>query len=106
MRVLFTTLAMAGHFQPLAPIARACAASFAPVVERAGFPALPAGFDTRGCPFPAMFPGIPPARPWTEVFVPILAGAMTPDLLTIAGEWRPDLVVREAMEYGGCLAAE
>ena len=31
---------------------------------------------------------------------------MVPDLLTIAGEWRPDLIVREGMEYGGCLVAE
>jgi MGT family glycosyltransferase len=29
-----------------------------------------------------------------------------PDLLTIAGDWHPDLIVRDAMEYGGCVAAE
>jgi hypothetical protein len=31
---------------------------------------------------------------------------MVPDLLAIAREWGPDLIVREGMEYGGCLAAE
>jgi UDP:flavonoid glycosyltransferase YjiC (YdhE family) len=31
---------------------------------------------------------------------------MVPNLLAIASEWRPDLVVREGMEYGGCIAAE
>jgi UDP:flavonoid glycosyltransferase YjiC (YdhE family) len=31
---------------------------------------------------------------------------MAPDLLEVAARWRPDLIVREAMEYGGCLAAE
>ena len=36
----------------------------------------------------------------------IAAGRMVPDLLEIAGEWRPDLIVREGMEYGGCIAAE
>jgi UDP:flavonoid glycosyltransferase YjiC (YdhE family) len=31
---------------------------------------------------------------------------MVPDLVRIAGDWKPDLVVRESMEYGGCIAAE
>jgi UDP:flavonoid glycosyltransferase YjiC (YdhE family) len=31
---------------------------------------------------------------------------MVPDLLDIAADWGPDLIVRESMEYGGCLAAE
>ena len=36
----------------------------------------------------------------------IAAGRMVPDLLEIAADWRPDLIVREGMEYGGCIAAE
>ena len=31
---------------------------------------------------------------------------MIPDLLAIARQWKPDLIVREGMEYGGCVAAE
>ena len=31
---------------------------------------------------------------------------MVPDLLRIAEEWMPDLIVRESAEYGGCVAAE
>jgi UDP:flavonoid glycosyltransferase YjiC (YdhE family) len=31
---------------------------------------------------------------------------MMTDLLEVARSWRPDLIVREGMEYGGCLAAE
>jgi N-glycosyltransferase len=31
---------------------------------------------------------------------------MVPDLLAIAEDWKPDLIVREAMEYGGCISAE
>ncbi len=31
---------------------------------------------------------------------------MVPDLLAITSEWKPDLVIREGMEYGGCIAAE
>lgn len=117
MRVLFSCIGLFGHFQPLVPVAHgleavghtvafACAATFVPTVERTGFPAFPAGFDSRGRSVAAMFPGCPPAHPWTEVYVPIFAGVMTPDLLTIARDWRPDLIVRDAMEYGGCLAAE
>ncbi len=124
MRILFTTLQFAGHFHPLVPIARAavaaghevavaCAASFVPTVERAGFRAFPAGFDNRGRPPPALFPGllnVPDDKNWAwsvpNMFVGVWAVAMAPDLLTIAREWRPDLIVRESAEYGGCVAAE
>ena len=68
MRILFTTVQLSGHFHPLVPIARAavaaghevafaCAASFVPTVDRAGFRAFPAGFDDRGHPIPELFPG-------------------------------------------------
>jgi UDP:flavonoid glycosyltransferase YjiC (YdhE family) len=32
--------------------------------------------------------------------------ADAPDLLTIARDWHPEVIVRDAMAYGGCLAAE
>ena len=31
---------------------------------------------------------------------------MVPGLLDIAGDWGPDLIVREEMEYDGCIAAD
>jgi MGT family glycosyltransferase len=31
---------------------------------------------------------------------------MVPNLLAIASDWKPDLIIREGMEYGGCIAAE
>ncbi len=112
MRMLFTTLQMSGHFQPLVPIARAavaaghdvafaCAASFAPTVERVGFRAFPAGFDNLGRPVHELFPGflavpgdvvVEWAMP--NIFVGVYAVTMVPDLLTLAREWRPDLIVR------------
>ncbi len=112
-----------GYFQPLVPVARAavaaglavavaCAASFVPTVERAGFRPFPAGFDERGRSLPELFPGVfketAAVRFWvlSNVFVGVYAVAMTPDLLTIAREWYPDLIVRETHEYGGCVAAE
>ncbi len=124
MRILFTTLQLSGHFQPHVPIARAavaaghevafaCAASFVPTVERVGFRAFPAGFDDRGRPVHELFPGfltvpgdVVGAWAVPNVHVGVYAVAMAPDLLTIARDWRPDLIVRDANEYGGCVAAE
>jgi hypothetical protein len=50
----------------------------------------------------------PPADPAfpafiVKVFADITTGAMVPDVLAIAEEWRPDVVVREVMEWGGCI---
>jgi UDP:flavonoid glycosyltransferase YjiC (YdhE family) len=124
MRMLFTTLQLAGHFQPLVPVAQAaadaghevvfaCAHSFVPTVERRGFRAFSAGFDHRGRPTPELFPGflkVPGDRAWSwgppRIHVDVYAVAMAPDLLTIAREWRPDLIVRDSSEYGGCVIAE
>lgn len=124
MRVLFTTLPATGHFHPLAPLASAAAAagheiafataaSFCPTVEAAGFRCCPAGFDRRGMPLDDLFPQM---RALTgEAFtrfvnghirVGVEAARMAPDLLTLADTWPPDLIVRDASEYGGCVAAE
>ena len=52
----------------------------------------------------------PPGPEFAKFAVTTLADIttreMVPDLLAIAREWGPDLIVREGMEYGGCLAAE
>jgi UDP:flavonoid glycosyltransferase YjiC (YdhE family) len=124
MRILFTTLRGSGHLHPLVPIARAavaaghevavaCSASFIPHVEQAGFRAFPAGFDGRGRTTAELFLGLRTIPVHTSalwvlpnVFVAIYAAVMTPDLLTIARDWPPDLIVRDSAEYGGCLAAE
>ena len=50
MRILFTFAGGSGHFEPLAPVARACAAagqaSMLPVVEKAGFATFNTGGET------------------------------------------------------------
>ena len=123
MRVLFTSLPAAGHFHPLVPVARAAAAaghavafaapaSFCPAVEAVGFRAFPAGFERGGVPLDDLFPRM---RALTgEAFtrfvnghirVAVEAARMAPDLLALANDWPPDLVVRDAAEYGGCVAA-
>jgi UDP:flavonoid glycosyltransferase YjiC (YdhE family) len=124
MRILFTTAQFSGHLHPLVPVARAavaaghdvafaCAASFVPTVERVGFRAFRAGFDHRGRSTPELFPGflkVPGDQVWLwtppRIHVDVYAVAMVPDLLTIAREWCPDLIVRDSAEYGGCVAAE
>ena len=123
MRILFTTVQFSGHFHPLVPIARAavaaghevafaCAASFVPTVERAGFGAFSAGYDMRGHAVPELFPGVlkgvATGGPWAwpNVFVGVFAVVMAPDLVMLAHEWQPDLIVRDTAEYGGCAAAE
>lgn len=124
MRILFTTLPATGHFHPLVPLARAARAaghdvafatpaSFCPTVEGVGFRAFPAGFDRRDVPLDDLFPQM---RTLTggaftrfvngQVRVGTEAARMAPDLLALAAAWPPDLIVRDAPEYGGCVAAE
>jgi len=124
MRILFTTLPHSGHFHPLAPIARAaadaghevafaCAASFMPAVEAAGFRAFPVGYDARGQPREMLFPAL---RTLTDseradwmgpyVFIGIYGATMVPDLIALSRHWPPDVIVRDSAEFGGCVAAE
>jgi UDP:flavonoid glycosyltransferase YjiC (YdhE family) len=128
VRVLCTTQPASGHFHPLVPVARAlvaaghevrfaCSPSFCPDIAASGFAAIPAGLDWLEAAFLATFPrfgellataGLPVAAAWASeaVFAGATAERMAPDLLALARDWPPDLVVREPMEFGGYLAAE
>jgi UDP:flavonoid glycosyltransferase YjiC (YdhE family) len=126
MRLLFTCVGATGHFHPLVHIARqaiargdevvfATGAAFCPVVEAAGFRAVAAGFDYAGAPLDTWFPQLRTLRGQAyrqfvagEVRVRAQARRMVPDLLRFAAShgYRPDIVVRDAAEYGGCVAAE
>ena len=125
MRVMFTTLPAYGAFQPLAPVASAlrqaghevafaASATFCSVVEAAGFRCFPSGVDWS---FDDREPVYARARDalgseaatfsvLRDVFAGLLPAQMVPDLLTIAREWPFDLLVREPLEFGGCVAAE
>jgi UDP:flavonoid glycosyltransferase YjiC (YdhE family) len=102
-------LARRGH-----EVAFACARAFCPEVERAGFRAFPAGRDWLATGLERAFPEVGAIPPGPERYAwaraHIFAGATArdavPDLLALARTWPPDLVVRDAAEYGGCLAAE
>lgn len=125
MRALFTTHPAIGHLQPLASVARAltdeghdvafCSSqSFRAEVERRGFEHFDAGADwlVSSSTRPWSTEGWPTEEPartdhlYGQNRAGHLAGAMLPDLVAIAERWRPDIIVREASEYAGCLAAE
>ena len=130
MRFLFTTTAGLGHFHPLVPAARALEAaghdvrfatapSFRPPVEASGFSAFAAGFDRerdraddRYVRLQAELEALPPDGPARtlfrihRLFGGLYAERMIPDLLAIAADWRPDVLVREVAELGACVAAE
>jgi N-glycosyltransferase len=124
VRALFTVHPSVGHLHPLVSVARALSdaghdvavcssASFRPAVEAFGLTHMDAGLDwlmsdqsTWGA-FPPMPPPGPEfARFAVTTLADITTRRMVPDLLEIARRWSPDLIVREGMEYGGCLAAE
>jgi UDP:flavonoid glycosyltransferase YjiC (YdhE family) len=130
MRFLFATLAGSGHFHPLVPAARAVQAnghavrlatapSFHPNVEGSGFEVFAAGFDQerdgsdeRYVALQLELESLPANGPSRtlfrirELFAGLFAERMVPDLLAIADDWQPDLIVREVGEFGGCVAAE
>jgi MGT family glycosyltransferase len=125
MRTLFTVQPAIGHLNPLIAPARALrdaghevafasSPSFRPQIEAFGFECLGAGIDwvasdmSTWTAFPPMPPPPDPAFPQfvVKVFADVTAEAMAPDVVAICEEWQPDVVVREMMEWGGCLAAE
>jgi hypothetical protein len=123
VRVLCATTGNDGHFGPLLPFARACAAaghevrvaapaSYAVAVERAGFPHEPfadAPPELVG-PVMARLPtlGFEEADEVVirEVFGRIDAQAGLPSLVETVERWRPDLVLRESAELASLAAAE
>jgi MGT family glycosyltransferase len=125
MKALFTLQPAIGHLHPLIPVARALeeaghtvafcsSASFRGEVEKFGFDCFPAGLDwvtsdrSTWTHFPPMPPPPDPAFPEfvVTVFADITTRAMVPDVLAVAQEWQPDLIVREVMEWSGCLVGE
>ena len=122
MRALFATQPGSGHVHPLLPFARAlteaghevafaCADRFRPDVEAAGFTAFPAGIDWRNDELSRFLPGAPPPGSARSAWInrwwrSEAARATTADLLALADRWRPDLFVRDPLEFGAPLTAE
>jgi UDP:flavonoid glycosyltransferase YjiC (YdhE family) len=123
MRVLCATTAGTGHFGPMMPVARACAAaghevrvaaprSFASHVERAGLPHEP--FDdvppeVLGPIFGGLSSVSMEAANHTvvrDVFGRLDAQAAFPGVGEVVERWRPDVVLRDPCEFGSLAAAE
>jgi UDP:flavonoid glycosyltransferase YjiC (YdhE family) len=123
MRMLFSTTGGVGHFGPLVPVARACAAaghevsvaapaSFGARVSASGlthlpFPDVPA--DLMGPVFERVAGlSVEEANRLvvTEVFGRLDAQAALPALAEIVDRTRPDIVVRDPCELGAAVAAE
>lgn len=124
MRVLVSTVPQDGHFNPLVPLARAIrdgghevavatSAAYGPEVESAGLPHVAAGIpwlrpETVGDLFSTMdWPtgGDRQAFAMRELFVARLAPPMHRDLLEVIRHWKPDVLLRDAAEFGALLAA-
>jgi len=123
MRVLFATTAGAGHFGPMIPVARACAAagdtvgvaapaSFADQVGRSGLSHLPVP-DVPADQMSTVMSGLPqlPREEAnrvvvSEVFGRLDAQAALPTVMDLIEEMRPDIVVRDPCEFASLVAAE
>jgi UDP:flavonoid glycosyltransferase YjiC (YdhE family) len=123
MRILAATTAGAGHFGPMIPVARACAAaghdvlvaapaSFAGAVAAAGFEHAPFD-DVPTDVMDAVFGGLAQvsreeanAIVIGEVFGRLDARAALPGVSATIGSWRPDVIVRDPCEFASWVVAE
>ena len=123
MRILLTTQPAYGHFRPLLPVARALLARghdvrvatsglFGSVVVEHGLFAIPAGLEwleSDKSTIPDELRAPPDSTLETyfaHQFVRMTARRLAEDVIAHAGEWTPDVIVRESTEFGGALAAE
>ena len=121
MRILFTFAGGNGHFQPLIPIARtalsvghsiafAGEAAMLPVIEAAGFTAIPtAGATLRDTPqrLPLLdLDSEREDRDLREGFATRLARQHASDTLSLCDQWQPDLLVCDEVDFGTIIAAE
>ncbi|MHB1497242.1 MAG: hypothetical protein ACYCXN_04950 [Acidimicrobiales bacterium] len=121
MRVLFSFTGGSGHFLPTAPFARvlrergheimyACQEGMVPTVVSAGWAAVASGGNTLRDPR-ARRPLAAVDRAAEESairrsFAGKIARERTDRLLKLAGTWRPDLIVRDEVDFAGAVAAE
>jgi UDP-glucoronosyl and UDP-glucosyl transferase len=132
MRVVFTLLPARGSLQPLLPIAFALrdaghdvafvsAPRFRSEIERRRLRFMPAGLDWHvsdpdyievlsraagGLTFPSLAGEERFAWVTANLFIRGAAGHMVTDVIELAREWSADLIVRESLEFAGCVVAE
>ncbi len=124
MRVLFTTQPESGHWHPLIPLARALGAAghevaFATTpagcaaIATIGMGCIPVGADEsadvvaeRRARLAVLAPEDRAPVFWSEIFPRTRAELVLLDLLAVIRAWQPSLVVRDFVEFAGCVAAE
>ncbi len=121
MRFLFTFAGGSGHFLPTTPLARAlrerghevlyaCQDAMVPAVASAGWAAVATGGATL-LP-PAARRALAPVDRLAEEqairtsFAGSIARERARRLRELAGDWRPDLIVRDEVDFAGAVAAE
>jgi UDP:flavonoid glycosyltransferase YjiC (YdhE family) len=124
LRFLFSVQPAVGHLLPVVPVGHAllerghevvvvCSPSFRPTVEAFGLTAAPAGLDWLRAEADRFFPplgAIDPKERYAWILSNVYAGAaarrLLPDLFELFDAWRPDVVVRDQMEFASWLVAE
>jgi UDP:flavonoid glycosyltransferase YjiC (YdhE family) len=127
MKLLFTVQPLVGHFHAMMPLALALkdcghevafatGMSFGSTVWHVGFQHFPCGLDLSSEPN-GVFETLPD---WETVrarypsvgaqqvygFIQALGPRMADDVIELMKTWRPDVIVRDPLEFGGYIAAE
>ncbi len=126
MKFLFTVHPTTGHFHAMVPLAQALkdhghevawatGKGFGPLIRRAGFTHFACGLDFDGS--QDIFVALPqwetfrtaspdPALQQLNGFVEGLSPLMADDLIPLVRAWKPDVIIRDPLEFGGYIAAE
>lgn len=120
MRILFSTIAGTGHFNPLVPYAQemqrrghdvqvAAAEEMAAQIQAKGLTHLPVGSPSpeESDAFFGQVSHLPPPERVPHIMGGLFAGLFPrkalPLLQSFAEKWRPNLIVRECAEYGAVI---
>jgi UDP:flavonoid glycosyltransferase YjiC (YdhE family) len=119
VRILFAFVGGSGHFDPLVPIARAAEAAghtvvftgepaMIPAVGSAGFTGFATGPDLSQTELLPLLDVDAEREDRTLVdgFAGSTARSRAADILALCTEWRPDLIVRDEVDFGAVIAAE
>ncbi len=126
MRVLFTVQPFFGHFHSLVPLAQALkehghevafatSENFGPVVKRAGFDHFSCGRNCAGSndilttlpEWPAIQAAVShPGMQQIWGFIQGFGPQMADDLIALMQGWKPDVIIRDPLEFGSTIAAE
>ena len=127
MKFLFTVQPLFGHFHAMVPLALALkdhghevafatGQSFGSTVQRVGFQHFPCGLDLNSEPngifetlpnwetVTAKYPSVGAQQVYG--FVQALGPRLADDVIALMKTWRPDVIIRDPLEFGGYIAAE